>query len=121
MGMAHINKCIEDLLRKSGKEAVDDHAAVWVPDSEANTCMHCKKVQFTLVNRRHHCHKCGIVACNDCSNKRFLLPEQSSKPLRVCLSCYDELALQSAGATNISKGDNNDTSGEEDSDDEEAG
>ena len=59
--MAHINKCIEvppsspithlvflfyqkDLLRKSGKKAVDDHAAVWVPDSEAGTCMHCKKV-----------------------------------------------------------------------------
>ena len=62
--MAHINKCIEvsqeeqediftsqDLLRKSGKKAVDEHAAVWVPDSEANICMHCKKVQFTLVNR----------------------------------------------------------------------
>ena len=60
--MAHINKCIEvifsvskcrihlkhsllqDLLRKSGKKAVDEHAAVWVPDSEAGTCMHCKKV-----------------------------------------------------------------------------
>ena len=26
--------------------------------------------------------KCGMVVCNDCSNKRFLLPEQSSKPLR---------------------------------------
>ena len=101
--MAHINKCIEvplsspithlvfifyqkDLLRKSGKKAVDEHAAVWVPDSEAGTCMHCKKVvsevtvhlnyipsfqvQFTLVNRRHHCRKCGVVCCNACSSKR---------------------------------------------------
>jgi hypothetical protein len=94
--MAHINKCIEDLLRKSGKKAVDDHAAVWVPDSEAGTCMHCKKVQFTLVNRRHHCRKCGVVCCNACSSKRFLLPAQSSKPLRVCMTCYDELSSQSA-------------------------
>ena len=48
-------QCIEDLLKKSGKKASAEHAAVWIPDSEANTCMHCKKVQFTLVNRRHHC------------------------------------------------------------------
>lgn len=50
--MAHINKCVEDLLRKSGKKAVEVHAAVWVPDSEANVCMHCKKTQFTVINRR---------------------------------------------------------------------
>jgi len=75
---------------------VDEHAAVWVPDSEAGTCMHCKKVQFTLVNRRHHCRKCGVVCCNACSSKRFLLPAQSSKPLRVCMTCYDELSSQSA-------------------------
>jgi len=121
--MAHINKCIEELIRKSGKKPADSHAAVWVPDSEANTCMHCKKVQFSFVNRRHHCRKCGIVACNDCTSKRFLLPEQSSKPLRVCLTCFDELAMQSAGVNNSSKGDckTTDSSGEEDSDDEETG
>jgi len=120
--MAHINKCIEDLIRKSGKKAADQHAAVWVPDKEASKCMHCKKVEFSIIIRRHHCRKCGKVVCNDCSNKRFLLPEQSSKPLRVCLSCYDELAMQSAGLNNISKGDKaTDSSGEEDSDDDEAG
>ena len=87
-------------MKKSGKKASDSHAAVWVPDSEANTCMHCKKVQFTLVNRRHHCRKCGVVCCNPCSSKRILLPAQSSKPLRVCNSCYDELAMQNNGADN---------------------
>ena len=93
------------MLKKSGKKASDSHAAVWVPDGEANTCMHCKKVQFTLVNRRHHCRKCGVVCCNTCSSKRFLLPAQSSKPLRVCLTCYDELARQGAGGGNsFSKG-----------------
>lgn len=50
--MAHINKCIEDLLRKSGKKPVEHHAAVWVPDNEANTCMHCKRTQFTMLIRR---------------------------------------------------------------------
>ena len=50
--MAHIDKCIRDLLQKSGKTAASEHAAVWVPDSEANTCMVCRKSQFTIVNRR---------------------------------------------------------------------
>jgi len=119
--MAHINKCIEDLLKKSGKKAAVDHAAVWVPDGEANTCMHCKKTQFSLVNRRHHCRKCGQVVCSPCSAKRFLLPAQSSKPIRVCTSCYDELSRSGSGsATNMSKETReNDSSGEEDTDDEQ--
>ncbi|KAJ8960243.1 hypothetical protein NQ318_003968 [Aromia moschata] len=121
--MAHINKCIDDLLRKSGKKAVAEHAAVWVPDGDAPVCMHCKKTQFTLINRRHHCRKCGAVVCGPCSNKRFLLPNQSSKPLRVCLHCYEVLTSASVKNHNTidaaNKGMNADSSGEEDSDDDE--
>ncbi|XP_063841407.1 pleckstrin homology domain-containing family F member 2-like isoform X3 [Scylla paramamosain] len=90
--MAHINKCVSDLLRKSGKKAAENHAAVWVPDSDTNICMHCKKSQFTLINRRHHCRKCGKVVCGPCSSKKVILQHQSSKPLRVCLSCHDEIS-----------------------------
>ena len=68
-----------------------------VPYSDADTCMHCKKVQFTLVNRGYHCRKCGVVCCNPCSSKRFILPTQPSKPLRVCLTCYDKLTMPSTG------------------------
>ncbi|XP_023720894.1 pleckstrin homology domain-containing family F member 2 isoform X3 [Cryptotermes secundus] len=130
--MAHINKCIEDLLRKSGKKAVKVHAAVWVPDSEAAVCMHCKKTQFTVLNRRHHCRKCGAVVCGPCSNKRFLLPSQSSKPLRVCLNCYDTLSRARVQQNNMGnptdlslskeakeRSGSGDSSGEEDSDDED--
>ncbi|CAK1552227.1 unnamed protein product [Leptosia nina] len=94
--MAHIEKCIEDLLRKSGKQPPSEHAAVWVPDNEAAICMHCKKTQFTVLNRRHHCRKCGSVVCGPCSSKRFVLRTQSEKPLRVCLQCYDELNREKA-------------------------
>ncbi|KAH6940955.1 hypothetical protein HPB50_011101 [Hyalomma asiaticum] len=93
--MAHINKCVEDTIRKTGKYPTKEHAAVWVPDAEAGYCMHCRKTQFTMLNRRHHCRKCGTVVCGPCSNRKFLLPAQSSKPLRVCLTCYDALSRAS--------------------------
>ncbi|XP_027005775.2 pleckstrin homology domain-containing family F member 2-like [Tachysurus fulvidraco] len=94
--MNHITKCVSDLLEKSGKSPTGEHAAVWVPDSEATVCMRCQKVKFTLFRRRHHCRKCGFVVCGPCSEKKYLLPSQSSKPVRVCEFCYDQL---STGAT----------------------
>ncbi|CAG9795641.1 unnamed protein product [Diatraea saccharalis] len=130
--MAHIEKCIEDLLRKSGKQPPSEHAAVWVPDNEASVCMHCKKTQFTVLNRRHHCRKCGSVVCGPCSSKRFVLRGQSDKPLRVCLQCYDELNRERARPPNqpaanapnpVKAGDNagsgGDSSQDDDSDDDD--
>ncbi|XP_071537889.1 pleckstrin homology domain-containing family F member 2 isoform X3 [Panulirus ornatus] len=98
--MAHISKCVSDLLRKSGKKAAENHAAVWVPDSETQVCMHCKKTQFTLINRRHHCRKCGKVVCGPCSSKKVMLVHQSSKPLRVCLTCHDEMSSAQSQTNN---------------------
>ena len=40
------------MYKKGGKKAASDHAAVWVPDSEANSCMVCKKSNFNVINRR---------------------------------------------------------------------
>lgn len=36
----------------AGKEPMKEHAAVWIPDNEASTCMHCRKAKFTTLNRR---------------------------------------------------------------------
>ena len=33
----------------------------WVKDGEVSTCMCCKRSKFTLLNRRHHCRRCGRV------------------------------------------------------------
>ena len=30
----------------------ENDSPVWVPDSDATTCMHCKKSQFSLINRK---------------------------------------------------------------------
>ena len=48
--------------------------------------------------------KCGVVVCSGCSARRFLLPAQSSKPLRVCNSCFDELSKSSTNQDFSSKG-----------------
>ena len=42
-------------LVSGNKRPATEHAAVWVPDSEAHTCMHCLKVKFTPIQRRV-CH-----------------------------------------------------------------
>lgn len=124
--MAHINKCVENLLGITGKKPTTEHAAVWVPDVEASICMHCRRTQFTFINRRHHCRKCGAVVCGPCSSKRFLLPSQSTKSLRVCISCYNMLSKArcpisnentNAIPENINKSTSFDSSGDDDSDD----
>lgn len=47
---------------------------------------------YFLSLTQHHCRKCGGVVCGNCSTKKFLLPAQSSKPLRVCDNCYNVLS-----------------------------
>eukprot|EP00112_Aurelia_sp_Birch-Aquarium-sp1_P015437 Seg3418.3 transcript_id=Seg3418.3/GoldUCD/mRNA.D3Y31 product="Pleckstrin-like domain-containing family F member 2" protein_id=Seg3418.3/GoldUCD/D3Y31 len=97
--MAHINKCIDDLVAKTGKKSTKEHAAVWVPDSDATCCMHCRKTKFTAINRRHHCRRCGLVVCGNCSSRKFLLPDISMKPIRVCDTCYEKLSSGAAKPT----------------------
>ena len=63
------------------------------------TCM----FQFCVMNfvfslSQHHCRKCGAVVCGACSNRKFLLPYQAERPLRVCISCYDALTAAQAEA-----------------------
>lgn len=118
--MSHIRRCVNDLLLKRGiTQNSENDSPVWVPDSDATTCMHCKKSQFSLINRKHHCRKCGMVVCNACSNQKWLLPQQSSHPLRVCLTCYQQLS-QSRNMTGVIPTPvHDDTSGEDTSDEED--
>lgn len=58
---------------------------------QANLMLQCHQL-FLLFLIQHHCRKCGGVVCSNCSTKKFLLPSQSSKPLRVCDNCYNVLS-----------------------------
>jgi len=137
----HITKCVQDCQIRRGRRAgaaaaaaeggsgLAEDSPVWVPDHDASVCMHCKKTEFSLVNRRHHCRKCGHVICSSCSSKRFLLPAQASRPLRVCLTCYNKLSLSavSSSPTGVTAspvagaaaaGQDDDSSSDENSDEE---
>merc|ERR1712141_353003 len=61
--------------------------------------MHCEKSRFTPIDRRHHCRRCGLVVCGNCSARKFLLPHISSKPIRVCDTCYEKLSSGAANPT----------------------
>lgn len=55
-------------------------------------CIFHRMLSSVCLNFQHHCRKCGIVVCKDCSSNKWLLPQQASKPLRVCLTCYQGLS-----------------------------
>ncbi|CAK1541397.1 unnamed protein product [Leptosia nina] len=63
-----------------GEEA---RGVLWLPDSAAPRCQHCRN-QFWLARRRHHCRRCGGIFCGSCS-------EMSSwgeiGSVRVCRRC----------------------------------
>ncbi|PAA50870.1 hypothetical protein BOX15_Mlig002541g1 [Macrostomum lignano] len=105
-----IRLCSEDCRRRLGLSAGISPAAetspIWVPDSAASVCMHCKTAQFGVVNRRHHCRRCGAVVCAPCSNRTWLFPSISATPQRVCLTCYNKLSSHStAGASSSANAD----------------
>jgi len=72
-------------------------APIWVPDETALNCTQCNE-NFTLLNRRHHCRKCGALVCGKCSEKKFKLPVSDFKPVRVCNYCYEQLVATEKGS-----------------------
>ncbi|KAH3763183.1 FYVE, RhoGEF and PH domain containing protein [Pelomyxa schiedti] len=77
----------------------NSQAPVWIPDSEAETCMQCGS-KFTLLFRRHHCRQCGQIVCSDCTQNRFFF-ESLHEYARVCAACYKTLTRNSDDATNL--------------------
>ncbi|XP_058196573.1 uncharacterized protein LOC131312670 [Rhododendron vialii] len=56
----------------------------WVVD--ASHCQGCSS-QFTFINRKHHCRRCGGLFCNSCTQQRMLLRGQGDSPVRICEPC----------------------------------
>nr|GMD11417.1 nucleoprotein TPR [Ipomoea batatas] len=56
----------------------------WVVD--ASHCQGCSS-QFTFVNRKHHCRRCGGIFCGSCTQQRMILRGQGDSPVRICEPC----------------------------------
>ncbi|KAJ6217183.1 hypothetical protein RDWZM_008340 [Blomia tropicalis] len=79
----------------------------WVSNAEPR-CMICHLVRFSMINRRHHCRRCGRVVCHSCSANTFLIPEiNASSPVRVCNDCYGHLKINNRKASTHSMSSNN--------------
>lgn len=67
----------------------------WMPDKSCSHCYACD-VQFTLINRRHHCRVCGLVFCSKCAGKtislavdqKFKGSKEDPDRVRVCSFCF---------------------------------
>lgn len=56
----------------------------WVID--ASNCQGCSS-QFSFINRKHHCRRCGGLFCNSCTQQRMVLRGQGDSPVRICEPC----------------------------------
>ncbi|KAJ0748874.1 putative chromatin regulator PHD family [Helianthus annuus] len=56
----------------------------WVID--ASHCQGCSS-QFTFINRKHHCRRCGGLFCGSCTQQRMYLRGQGESPVRICDPC----------------------------------
>ncbi|XP_041827427.1 zinc finger FYVE domain-containing protein 26 isoform X2 [Melanotaenia boesemani] len=61
----------------------------WVPDSQQDVCMVCRRERFTMFNRRHHCRRCGRLVCQACSEQKMLVDGCPGEEVRVCDQCYN--------------------------------
>eukprot|EP01084_Bolivina_argentea_P175672 304173_1 len=86
-------KEVDDSPSMQRRKTLDDeecYAPYWVPDDASSECMLCRS-QFALLNRRHHCRRCGSLVCKQCSKtKRLLINIDKKKAVRICDDCVEE-------------------------------
>ncbi|CAO3615828.1 unnamed protein product [Cunninghamella echinulata] len=95
--------------RRPGRQQQNDtRSFVWELDINVKDCRRCDK-KFGLLNRRHHCRRCGLIVCDKCSTARAYLSASQilqnpngpiepahvleSQHQRVCEKCYADLGM----------------------------
>jgi hypothetical protein len=92
-------------LERDANEFQSRTGKPWVDSKWVNECAECG-TRFSVLNRKHHCRKCGEVVCKNCSPDRMLIGNQR---LRVCHSCYEDISLGGGGfsvSSNLSEANN---------------
>ena len=66
-------------------------AVSWIPNHLTSHCLSCN-AEFRFLKRRHHCRRCGLIFCEDCSSRRVSLPGLGGgAAVRVCDKCYEQI------------------------------
>lgn len=98
---------IFNLLRMEGyklqamKESDAMFTADTAPDWADGDCCHRCRVQFSVVQRKHHCRNCGQIFCGKCSSRNSAIPRFGiEKEVRVCEACWEKLNKPSGASKN---------------------
>ncbi|CAB0010366.1 unnamed protein product [Nesidiocoris tenuis] len=93
-------RCVQDtvnILKADGykfptlKESDAMFKADTAPEWADGDCCHRCRIQFSVIQRKHHCRACGQVFCHQCSSKTTNLPKYGiEKDVRVCESCFEK-------------------------------
>ncbi|CCH45430.1 Myoneurin [Wickerhamomyces ciferrii] len=78
----------EDSIETTGNELSHEH---WKPNNSVTNCTDCNRI-FTLINRRHHCRKCGLIFCSNCLLSKSKLNYNCEFDIdgilaKVCFNC----------------------------------
>ncbi|RYH21753.1 hypothetical protein EON65_20235 [archaeon] len=55
--------------------AMASRRAIWVDDETVAQCAKCRK-EFTFFNAKHHCRRCGLIFCHECSTSKMIIPHE---------------------------------------------
>ncbi|KAK6180368.1 hypothetical protein SNE40_012537 [Patella caerulea] len=82
------------VLKEADAMFVAERAPEW---KDSDVCTRCR-VQFSVVQRKHHCRACGEIYCHKCSSKTSIIPKYGiEREVRVCDSCYEKINKPAAG------------------------
>ncbi|CAD5124915.1 DgyrCDS13161 [Dimorphilus gyrociliatus] len=84
-----LQKVLDTDDRHQGDEGETEEPKPWINDQEVTKCQACSK-KFKIINRRHHCRRCGKIFCGACSDGSAPLDDDKykGKIKRVCYVCY---------------------------------
>jgi hypothetical protein len=49
--------------------------AIWAEDATVTCCTKCR-AEFNYKVYKHHCRKCGLIFCSDCSHNKMIIPKE---------------------------------------------